>query len=70
MIIHIIFYYIILCMFYTETNFCFFTDFKAENIGKTPKNRIISPKNIMEIIKSQYYFSKIDFRECTMWIIF
>lgn len=27
MIIHIIFYYIILCMFYTETNFCFFYRF-------------------------------------------
>lgn len=46
-----------------KSNFAFFADSKAETIGKILKKSSISPKNNKNLIRSQYYSSKIDSRD-------
>ena len=46
-----------------KSKFPFFADSKAETIGKILKKSSISPKNNKNLIRSQYYSSKIDSRD-------
>ena len=43
--------------------FAIFIGFKAEITGKILKKRIIFSKNIIEMVRLQYHFSKTEFRD-------
>ena len=45
--------------------FAIFIGFEVEITGKILKKRLIFSKNIIEMIKLQYHFSKTEFRACS-----